>query len=580
MKWLFLILLLLLIFFARAQEIADVREPGVRPGDLDSTKVALSMRLIKSSYTGACVNVRRSSDNATQDIGFKGRDFDVDAFNTFVGGGSGYVVTWYDQVGAIHPTQATAANQPQIVLNQKNGQPTLFFDGTDILEFTASTTTFNFIHVTQGGVSIVVKAGTTADPNAIYTVLGNNALASTKAGFYLAFDDRAASSVSEALNTSATKAVSGRATSSTLNQNTWTPNAYHLVQSYYASSGGIVLPFAKWDGAMDGNNLIAGGSALTLEATVNVNAAHNLQIGAGGIATSPFIGYLGEIVIFGTVGQGSPKISEMATNQNFYWDLYNPKEIDADAGAYINAVATAGYSMTTAEKTAVNTYIIGLKDAAIWPLVIDRGLPIWGAVTPAAALVPIKGAITLAAFNSPTFSTSGVDFNGTNQYITTTYNASTMAGINSQHIGFYSGDNIAGGNIDMGAITSAQWGIISVYSGGSALGRMWNSTTGAVSTTAPADTRGYMVGSRTAAADMRLFWNGAQIGATQTGALGTRPTHLYYIGARNNGGTADAFSVRKCQMWSVGLGMTAAQVALDNYYTEQFMDALGIGVQP
>lgn len=80
----------------------------------------------------AAIRVRRSSDNAEQDIGFTAQGYlDTASMKTFVGANSGYVVTWYDQSGnEKDATQATAANQPRIVLNgtiaRMNGQPTIY----------------------------------------------------------------------------------------------------------------------------------------------------------------------------------------------------------------------------------------------------------------------------------------------------------------------------------------------------------------------------------------------------------------------------------------------------------------------
>jgi hypothetical protein len=45
------------------------------------------------------MRVRRSSDNTEQDIGFSGNYCDESAITSFVGGGNGFVVTWYDQSG-------------------------------------------------------------------------------------------------------------------------------------------------------------------------------------------------------------------------------------------------------------------------------------------------------------------------------------------------------------------------------------------------------------------------------------------------------------------------------------------------
>ena len=82
--------------------------------------------------------MRRSSDNATQDIGFTvNGDLDTASLKTFVGvGNSGFVSIWYDQSGNPIPVNVAppaAANQPRIinagVVERRNGVPTLFFDG-------------------------------------------------------------------------------------------------------------------------------------------------------------------------------------------------------------------------------------------------------------------------------------------------------------------------------------------------------------------------------------------------------------------------------------------------------------------
>lgn len=78
--------------------------------------MAFSFRLLNSSYAGPCIRVRRSSDNTQLDIGFVAGWLDVAALLTFVGAGSGYIVTWYDQSGSgRHHTNATTAAQSRIV---------------------------------------------------------------------------------------------------------------------------------------------------------------------------------------------------------------------------------------------------------------------------------------------------------------------------------------------------------------------------------------------------------------------------------------------------------------------------------
>ena len=99
--------------------------------------VAYSLRKLKSSYTGSAIRVRRSSDNAEQNIGFIANgDLDTVTLLSFVGAGNGFVTTWYDQSGlGRNATQTTTSAQPQIVSSgtiiTKSGKPTLKFDGTN-----------------------------------------------------------------------------------------------------------------------------------------------------------------------------------------------------------------------------------------------------------------------------------------------------------------------------------------------------------------------------------------------------------------------------------------------------------------
>ena len=97
---------------------------------------AYSVRKLRTAYTGNCIRVRRSSDNAEQNIGFVNNELDTTSLLSFVGAGNGFVTTWYDQSGnGFDVTQTTAANQPRIVssgvLELQNSKPTLYFDGTN-----------------------------------------------------------------------------------------------------------------------------------------------------------------------------------------------------------------------------------------------------------------------------------------------------------------------------------------------------------------------------------------------------------------------------------------------------------------
>jgi hypothetical protein len=120
--------------------------------DLYPAEVAYSVRKLRAAYTGACMRVRRSSDNTEQDIGFVGNNLDTAALLSFVGAGNGFVTAWYDQSGnARNATQTTAGNQPQIVssgvVNNLNNLPSARIRGANVDRLNIQ----NALDITNGG---------------------------------------------------------------------------------------------------------------------------------------------------------------------------------------------------------------------------------------------------------------------------------------------------------------------------------------------------------------------------------------------------------------------------------------------
>jgi len=106
---------------------------------------AYSVRRLSGVYSGSLMEVRRSSDNALQDIAFDANgDLDTASLLSFVGAGNGFVRTWYDQSGnAINFQQTTVSEQPQIVSSGsvllENGKPLISrVNGSTGLESTLS----------------------------------------------------------------------------------------------------------------------------------------------------------------------------------------------------------------------------------------------------------------------------------------------------------------------------------------------------------------------------------------------------------------------------------------------------------
>ena len=77
---------------------------------------AYSLRKLRTAYAGSSIRVRRSSDNAEQDIGFDGTGFlDIAALLAFCAAGDGLITKLYDQQNSNDQVQSTPGTQPKIV---------------------------------------------------------------------------------------------------------------------------------------------------------------------------------------------------------------------------------------------------------------------------------------------------------------------------------------------------------------------------------------------------------------------------------------------------------------------------------
>lgn len=117
----------------------------------------VSVKLIKSDYTGYCLRIRRDSDNTTQNIGFDSNGIvDVAAISTFLGAGTGYVDIWYDQSGnGNHAVQATLAYQPSFDASDVS----VHFDGNGDQLDSPHSSVYNFTKTSK--FSMIVHGNTT-----------------------------------------------------------------------------------------------------------------------------------------------------------------------------------------------------------------------------------------------------------------------------------------------------------------------------------------------------------------------------------------------------------------------------------
>lgn len=152
---------------------------------------AYSVRRLSSTYTGALIEVRRSSDNTTQDIGYDANgDLDTTALLSFVGAGDGFIRTWYDQSGnGNNATQTTTTLQPLIVSSGSVNQlgttpkPAINFNNdyldtplqNDIQGFLDVYKSFNLTSYSPTG---AITLGSTTSGSIFYQYSGTNFLMS------------------------------------------------------------------------------------------------------------------------------------------------------------------------------------------------------------------------------------------------------------------------------------------------------------------------------------------------------------------------------------------------------------------
>ena len=113
----------------------NVNVPPLLLNLFPGASAAYSLRKLDTTYAGSAIQVRRTSDNATQNIGFVNNVLDLAALTTFLGANNGTVSIWYDQSGnGRNLISAAAIERPVIYAGGPvtfSGAPYFKLDGVD-----------------------------------------------------------------------------------------------------------------------------------------------------------------------------------------------------------------------------------------------------------------------------------------------------------------------------------------------------------------------------------------------------------------------------------------------------------------
>lgn len=262
---------------------------AVENGILDiypNASAAYSLRLLRSTYTGSAIRVRRSSDNTESNIGFIGGGLDTTTLLSFCGAGSGFVTTWYDQSGnGVNSVQTTAANQPQIVntgsVILQGGKPILLFDGTNDYLDAASVTSGN--------------------PKSIFLSSKFTSLISTEIALYDSVTSNQAIFYKDSINRAIFAFGATVITSYTITLN------YTLYSIMHNGS--------------TSNAFVNSTNQIITNSNLGTNAFNGLRIGASrGSAALFYNGNIGEFIVYGS--DQSSNRTGIETNINTYYAIY------------------------------------------------------------------------------------------------------------------------------------------------------------------------------------------------------------------------------------------------------------------
>lgn len=266
--------------------------------DTYSSEGGYSMRKISSTATN-CIRVRRSSDNAEQNIGFVGNDLDTTSLLSFVGANDGFVTTWYDQSGNSRDTvNATAATQPRIVnagaLETKNTKPAIYFND-DWVKYSGqvvplATNPFSYF---------TVSSHETANDNSI--VFKSRDIKQSSGGTYVAnFHDRRIDRRNFLVKTSGNYFA---------DMSTQRDNSDYLLLSGFVDSSNNISSFDNG----------ATGTTDTYSGTYTTDA---FMIGdsTSGSDTIQLVGHIGEVIILNT--DESSNRTAIETDINNYYTIY------------------------------------------------------------------------------------------------------------------------------------------------------------------------------------------------------------------------------------------------------------------
>lgn len=258
--------------------------------------------------------------------------------------------------------------------------------------------------------------------------------------------------------------------------------------------------------------------------------------------------------------------------------------IDPDVQDFLDATGIVDEVIVS----ALNNMVIDLKAVSLWDLFIaiypfvggTAATHKWNLVNP----LDTDAAFRLTFFGTITHDANGADPNGSTGYAVTHIIANTDMTANNGAIGYFGGENIAGGGTErsMGCFVSGSNPCISIgiNRDGSTIADFNNFSSNRITVAASATSVGLWVNSRTNSTTHKLYQAGTEVGTNSTANASGHPTTKALLFAVNTGGvgtvTASNHTSLRCK-WAffTNAGLSAAQVTSLTGIVNQFQTDLG-----
>lgn len=257
---------------------------------------------------------------------------------------------------------------------------------------------------------------------------------------------------------------------------------------------------------------------------------------------------------------------------------------DSDAALWAAAVTTAGGTYSASTLAAVSAFCVSAKANGYWTKLNRINLMCGNQLT--AARVPLKtgggGTVdTNISFVSGDYTeATGITGNGTTKYLRTGLIPSATLTLNDTHLAVYNrAASATGAGAALGAVGAAANIALSFY-GPFTDGRSYSDEyDGAAELVSAVLTAPYrlMIGSRTASNAHSIYQAGTSV-ASEAVVSGSLPGTEEYVFSRNSNGSPVQFSAHAFGGYSIGSGLSAADVTAYSADMQTFQTALGRNV--